>query len=132
MGQTILDTSAIIKYLNNSFPTVGGDYIEDCLSNNSAQVSFVTEIELQVWSPTTNTGIIQMNKAVEFVRLVEIIGVDAKIVEKCIYIRKNYRLKLPDAIIAATALVHDATLISDNDKDFKRITDLKYINPSDL
>jgi tRNA(fMet)-specific endonuclease VapC len=132
MGQTILDTSAIIKYLNNSFPAVGGDYVEDCLSNNSAQISFVTEIELQVWSPTTNAGAIQLNKAIEFVQFVEIIGIDRKIIEKTIDIRKNYRLKLPDAIIAATALVNDAVLISDNDKDFKRIPDLKYINPSDL
>ena len=128
MGQTILDTSAIIKYLNNSFSTKGGDYIEFCLANG-AQISFVTEIELQVWSPNSMLGLIQLNKAIEFIKMVEIIGIDAKIVEKTIYIRKTYKLKLPDAIIAATALVYDYTLISDNDKDFKPIKALKYINP---
>ncbi|RYF71696.1 MAG: PIN domain-containing protein [Cytophagaceae bacterium] len=35
-------------------------------------------------------------------------------------------LKLPDAIIAATAIVHDFTLLSTNDSDFNKITALKY------
>jgi tRNA(fMet)-specific endonuclease VapC len=131
MGQTILDTSAIIKFLNATLTSTGRAYLVECL-NNSAQISFVTEIELQVWSPATDAGAIQLNKAIEFVQFVEIIGIDRKIIEKSIYIRKTYRLKLPDAIIAATALVYNASLISDNDKDFKRIPDLKYINPSDL
>lgn len=35
---------------------------------------------------------------------------------------------LPDAVIAATALIHDLTLISRNDKDFTSIPLLKYVN----
>jgi predicted nucleic acid-binding protein len=43
-------------------------------------------------------------------------------------IRKQYRIKLPDAIIAATALVHDLTLITRNTSDFKNIEGLKIID----
>ena len=39
------------------------------------------------------------------------------------------RLKLPDAIIAATALIHQLTLISRNDSDFNGIKNLRYVNP---
>jgi predicted nucleic acid-binding protein len=36
---------------------------------------------------------------------------------------------MPDAIIAATAIVLDYTLLSRNDKDFIQISELKYVNP---
>lgn len=42
-------------------------------------------------------------------------------------IRTSYKIKLPDAIIAATAIYKNAVLIS-NDKDFEKITSLKVIN----
>jgi predicted nucleic acid-binding protein len=47
-------------------------------------------------------------------------------------IRKAYKFKLPDAIIAGTALVYDLTLLSRNMNDFKNIAGLKIINPWDL
>ncbi|MEY4538677.1 MAG: hypothetical protein RLZZ306_434, partial [Bacteroidota bacterium] len=52
-----------------------------------------------------------------------------EIVEKTIEIRRIYKIKLPDALIAATAIVFDLTLVSRNDKDFTQIPELKYINP---
>lgn len=52
-----------------------------------------------------------------------------EVVEKTIELRRLYKVKLPDAIIAATAIVFELTLISRNDKDFIQIPELKYINP---
>jgi predicted nucleic acid-binding protein len=46
-------------------------------------------------------------------------------------IRKNHKIKLPDAIIASTALVYDFILITRNTKDFKDIEGLELINPFD-
>ena len=43
-------------------------------------------------------------------------------------IRKAHKLKLPDAIIAATAIVYDLTLISRNVSDFKNINGLKIMD----
>jgi predicted nucleic acid-binding protein len=46
--------------------------------------------------------------------------------------RTGKNLKLPDAIIAATALLHKASLIGNNDKDFAPLHDmvgLDYRNP---
>lgn len=51
------------------------------------------------------------------------------IVNKTISIRKSNKIKLPDAIIAATALVYDLTLISRNTSDFKNIAGLQSIHP---
>ncbi|MEJ7830545.1 MAG: hypothetical protein WKF91_20215 [Segetibacter sp.] len=46
--------------------------------------------------------------------------------------RKDYNLKIANAIIDATALKIDLTLVADNDIDFKGIPLLKYINPKKI
>jgi tRNA(fMet)-specific endonuclease VapC len=47
------------------------------------------------------------------------------IFKETIKIRKKYKLKLPDAIIAATAIVNNATLLSADDI-FAKIYNLKF------
>jgi predicted nucleic acid-binding protein len=38
-------------------------------------------------------------------------------------------MKLPDAVVAATAIVYNFTLLSRNDKDFSNVQELQYFNP---
>jgi predicted nucleic acid-binding protein len=40
-------------------------------------------------------------------------------------LRRNYHLKLGDSVVAATAVVANATLVTRNVRDFKKITGLK-------
>ncbi|AUD03719.1 PIN domain-containing protein [Spirosoma pollinicola] len=54
------------------------------------------------------------------------------IIDACIGLRKNLKIKLPDAIIAATALVHGRTIIIRNTKDFQAIAGLTCINLHEL
>jgi predicted nucleic acid-binding protein len=49
-----------------------------------------------------------------------------------ISIRRVYKTKLPDAIIAATAIAHNTTLISHNRTDFKKIKGLTLIDPFEM
>lgn len=120
----LIDTSAVIKYLNETLPVDGLSFIDKVVDNESI-ISFVTEIELQVWnSPDLDLKIYQI-----FVSNSAIVGVNDSIIQETIRIRKSFKLKLPDALIAATAIINNLTLIADNDKDFKRVSDLKYINP---
>ena len=51
------------------------------------------------------------------------------IAEQTIQIRKSRKLKLPDAVIASTTIVHQLTLITRNASDFDFIEGLDYINP---
>lgn len=81
---------------------------------------------MQVWSPDNPEDIIVYQ---QFVSQSDIIGINPRIISETIAIRKRYRLKIADAIIAATALKNDLTLVADNDDDFTRIPLLKYINP---
>jgi len=96
---------------------------------NERIISFVSEIELLSWSPDEPEDL----KVYQFfVSNASIIGIDDSIIKKTIQIRKAHKLKLPDAIIAATALVNNLILLADNDKDFKRVTELQYLNPSSI
>jgi len=57
------------------------------------------------------------------------IAVDSQIIDRAILIRKTKRIKVPDAIIAATALERSCSLITRNIDDFKGISDLVVIDP---
>ena len=59
----------------------------------------------------------------------EIFNLTKQITDKTIEIRKQFKIKLPDAIIAASALENNAVLVSANVKDFKMIDEISIINP---
>ena len=61
-----------------------------------------------------------------------ILPVDADVVRQTILLRQQYRTKLPDAIVAATALVHGLVLVSRNTSDFQKIVGLIVVNLHDI
>jgi len=50
--------------------------------------------------------------------------------KQTILIRKINKIKLPDAIIAATAITYNLTLVTLNSSDFNKITGLQLLSPS--
>lgn len=67
-----------------------------------------------------------------FVNDVNLLGLTDAIIERTIKICKTNKTKLPDAIIAATAIEYNLTLITRNFADFKSINKIKLINPYKL
>jgi len=65
----------------------------------------------------------------DFIEASNVFLLTEPIVLKTIEIRKESKIKLPDAIIAATALVHQLPLVSRNTGDFKNVPGLVIINP---
>ena len=65
---------------------------------------------------------------ISFFSDLKILSLDEAVIQKSIQIRKQKRIKLGDAIIAATALVHNLKLITRNVVDFNGIDDLELIN----
>ena len=66
----------------------------------------------------------------ELCKNLPVIKLDREIVEKVIQIRQQNKIKLPDAIILATALVNHFTLVTANVSDFSNIgNNLKIFNP---
>ena len=62
----------------------------------------------------------------------EHILIENKIIKQTIEIRKNHKIKLPDAIIAATAIINKLPLVSHNTKDFIDINGIKLLDPFQL
>lgn len=52
---------------------------------------------------------------------------DEGLIETIIEIRQQYRLKLPDAVIAAMSIYHSASLVT-ADREFSKVTILTVIN----
>lgn len=48
----------------------------------------------------------------------DIVSLDLNVAESAVQLRRHYRIKLPDAIIWATAKVNDAILVTRNTRDF--------------
>jgi predicted nucleic acid-binding protein len=60
----------------------------------------------------------------EFIFDSTVFSLEENIITKTILLRRTNKIKLPDAIIAATAIVHNLQLITHNLKDFKNIPEL--------
>jgi predicted nucleic acid-binding protein len=129
MGQKhILDTNTIVDYIGDKFPQHSA-LAMDKLVNEELNVSIIVKIETLGFNGEES----EMQKLNDFLSLAKIFYVDDFIADKTIDLRKKYRkLKLGDAIIAATALANNLILISRNTKDFEDIFGLTCINPYDL
>jgi len=91
-------------------------------------VSVITKIEVLGFNAPQAYNTLLIN----FMNDANIIDLVAAITDQSIVLRKLYKIKLPDAIIAATAMVHKLVLITRNTKDFGSIAALKTINPYEL
>ena len=127
MEQYLIDNNVISNYFFDVFSEKGMNFLTDII-NKIPNISVITEIEALSWR---NSDVVKENIVRSFVEDSNIIALSPKVVEKCIEIRRNRKIKTPDAIIAATAIVHNLTLLT-SDSDFKNISQLKIINPLDL
>lgn len=56
-------------------------------------------------------------------------SIEEPIVQKVVEIKQQRRIKLPDAIIAATAIIHNCAIVTRNVSDFQNFAGLVIINP---
>ena len=100
--------------------------MDDLLKENQPVISAITEIELLCWKTASDND---LKILLNFINDAVVIELEQPIKLKTAEVRKTHRIKLPDAIIAATALVYNLTLITRNTNDFKVITGLATIDP---
>ena len=122
----IWDTNTVIYYLQQQFPPVAEKFMDDLINEARPIISAITEIELLCWKSATEKDLEILH---QFIGDAMIIELEQFIKYKAAEIRKKHKIKLPDAIIAATALVYELTLISRNVSDFKDIDGLKILDP---
>lgn len=124
----LLDANIVTKTFRGLLPNKGVEFMENVLEATT-NLSVINRIELLGWKPAdpnfaADLALFVAN-SVEF-------SLTEEVVQQTIAIRRKVKIKLPDAIIAATAIVYNLTLLSENDSDFLRVPRLKYVNPAKL
>ena len=119
------DTNAVIYYLQKNFTDNEQERMNDIINNYQPAISSISQIELLCWRSATENDTIILNN---FISDSIIFELDTEVKLKTVEIRKMYGVKLADAIIAATAVVMDLTLITNDARGFKKITVLKLFN----
>lgn len=123
------DTNTAIYYLQQQFPQAAESFIDDLLKEQQPVISAITEIELLCWKTTTEKD---MELLRNFITDSLVIELEQPIKLTSADIRKTQKIKLPDAIIAATAIVYNLILLSRNAADFKNINGLQVLDPHSL
>ncbi|MCF8302321.1 MAG: type II toxin-antitoxin system VapC family toxin [Bacteroidales bacterium] len=122
--QYLIDSNSVIDYLSGKLPEEGMKFMNKVI-DGIPNISVITKIEILGYRTTQEAQMILEG----FVSDSVIFPLIEDIVNQTIIIRKDHKVKTPDAIIAATALVQDYTLITRNTRDFIQIKDLKLLNP---
>jgi hypothetical protein len=127
-SQYLIDSNVVIDYLGGHLPPNAMELMHKIV-DATPRLSIISKIEILAYNFPTKQSF-EITK--DFINSSLIYNLNGDIVETTIELRKNFRIKLPDAIIAATALVNNFELITRNTKDFKKIKSLKVMDPFDL
>jgi predicted nucleic acid-binding protein len=115
--EIFVDTNVCIYLLD------GNDVLVEMLQGQNLYISIITEMELHAYHGHNSSAIQVLDN---FLQSVSIINIEEKVKRYTIEIRKQAKLKLPDSIIAASAISYGMPLIT-ADKSFKKITNLDLI-----
>lgn len=109
----VLDTNIVLSLL--------GDELAEPLPVRPYFASTITEMELLSYPSLSQS---EESAVRALLRDINVIEMDPDIKEHAIRLRRYHGLKLPDAIIAATALSLDGVLLT-NDQKMARVPDLQ-------
>lgn len=109
----VLDTNVVLYHL--------GGRLSSPVGGRQSCVSIVTQLELLSYPDITPAEEAHIRS---FLGDLTVVGLGPEICQSAIYLRRAYRLKLPDAIICATALALDAPLLT-NDKMLSVVSEIR-------
>lgn len=105
----LFDTNILIDYLNGNIKAK-----KEIERFDTALISIITKIEVLVGASSVE----ESKMLSKFIKTFKLIELDEKIADEAVRIRRKNKIKLPDAIILATAKVKSCQLITRNTKDF--------------
>jgi len=117
--RALFDSNIVIYLAKREMPLSILDQFDDIC------ISVITYMEILGFSFSTRE---EERYIRDLISLFTIIYVDQKIADIVVDIRKNKRIKLPDAIISATAISLDLQFVTRNIADFDNIN-VKILNP---
>lgn len=126
MTDLLVDTDILIDHLRGV--GLAKDYLKQKKdAQEKLMISTVTEAELFAGKKMEEES--EAKRTEWLLGLFEIIGVESQIAREAGKLRRSFGCELPDAIIAATAILYRAKLVTRNKEHFERIPDLDIIVP---
>jgi predicted nucleic acid-binding protein len=120
----LIDSNVLIDYAAERFSGKQIQLLDD-IFDTALNLSVISKIEILGYNMTTAED----QYFSKLFLIAKIIQLNDDIVEKTIELRKTIKIKIPDALIAATALVNEYTLLTRNKTDFSKVPGLYIINP---
>jgi predicted nucleic acid-binding protein len=125
--QYIIDTGIILDYLSARLPESGMEFL-DTIINAIPNISVVTKIELlSLQVPEEYSGLLN-----NFIRDAIVLDLSGNVVKNTILINQTHTLDLNQAVIAATAVTYNYTLITNTTKPYSKIRGLSVVNPWEI
>lgn len=121
----LIDTNVAIDYIGETLPEKALNEL-DSFFDGKFYISIINKIELLGFN---NISADEEQNFHKLINASTILNLTDDIVTKTIEVRKQFKIKLPDAIIAATALTHNLTIVTRNTKDFEKIKSVEILNP---
>jgi len=119
-----MDGISIVSDTNPLIYLLGGNIeVAELLDEKQVWVSVISELELFGKRGLSKAEIVEINHLLDNCFIAELSPQIKKIVKELI---QKFNIKLPDAIIAATALYLDLPLLT-ADKEFNKVPNLKLI-----
>jgi len=119
----VLDTNAIIYHLAGQ-ETVGKTLSSYIADGETIAVPTIVVAEFLSFPLVGDSDVYRFNL---FLNQVEVLDFELPIAQMAGKIRRERKIGLADAAIAATALVYGAPVVTRNAKDFKKVPGLKII-----
>jgi predicted nucleic acid-binding protein len=121
----LIDTNILIYVLTQSL----SDQLTEKMNKifqDSFIISVINKIEFLGWKEASPE---EYQQAIDFLSNAQVLTLDDPVIEKTIELKRLIKIKLPDAVIAATCLVNELGLLTRNVKDFIGIKNLIISNP---
>lgn len=120
----LVDTNILIYHTIGLPITI--DFIKNLVTQRVFNISIVTKIEFLGWDKHTPEGIEKCRRLIESAN---VFPLDEDVANKAIELKRKTKIKLADAVIAATAVLNRLKLATRNADDFKNIEGLDIFNP---
>ncbi len=120
----LLDTNVLIYHLQLALNDTLTQQLGQAMQTQRAFISVITRIEMLAWKGHTD---LSLRQTTDLINLLPEFSLSEAVIAQTVRIRKTFGLKLPDAMIAATAVVHGCQLMTANESDFKRVTGLDLL-----
>ncbi|XCN72015.1 MAG: type II toxin-antitoxin system VapC family toxin [Candidatus Electrothrix aestuarii] len=117
----LLDSNAIIYSVKPEFDT-----LRRFIAEQNPSVSAISYVEVLGYHQLTEPD---KDDFVEFFDTARIVPVTQSVLIQAVALRQQRKMSLGDAIIAATALLNELTLVTANVSDFRWVEDIKLMNP---